>query len=81
MRSKSTSVISQAVSKGEVVTTYDRQIDTTESTIQSSVIPADLVDAVTSFRSDRRTRSYGPLPNIGSQNAEEEKLKELGYLE
>jgi hypothetical protein len=83
VRSKTTSVISQAMSTGEVVATYDRQTDATERTTQSSVIPAELVDAVTSYRSDRRTRAYGPLPlpNIGSQKAEEEKLKELGYLE
>jgi len=84
VRSKSVTVVSQARPKGEVVTTYDRTTDGKEGGGIQSAVPTPLSGAVKSFVQDRRTRQYGPLPNIGKaaqKRSEEAKLKMLGYLE
>jgi arylsulfatase A-like enzyme len=81
VRSKGDTVVSQTTKSGDRVFTYDRQMDAAETSPQMGAVPAGLSDAVTSFTHDRRTRAYSPLPNIASRGAEEEKLKQLGYLE
>jgi len=81
VRNKGQAVVSQSVSTGERVTTYDRRTDAVEMETESGIIPPELSDVVKRFTHDRRTRRYGPLPNVGSQKAEDEKLKQLGYVE
>jgi len=74
-------VISKSHPSGSKDYLYDRSQDPLEDAVVGDVVPPLLLKELSGFQADRRKRTYGPLPNVSAARSDEQKLKQLGYLE
>ena len=81
VRDSTMALVSKTSQRGTENQLYDRTKDAKELSALQASASTDLSAALTGFQTDRRLRKYGPLPNARPTNADEEKLKQLGYLE
>ena len=74
-------IVSMSQQSGSRLTMYDRSHDATEEKPIDATGERDLLEQMSVFQSKRRNRVYDPLPNVRRPTQDEEKLKQLGYVE
>ena len=81
MRSLTHTLVSRSEGSGEVEWLYDRRSDAEELSPVERVGVLTHDNQMTVLRTDRRTRTYDPLPGLEADDQENRNLRALGYVE